>query len=190
MKKLCVTACAAIAAASSAFAEETTLWKSLQANCGKAFEGKVVEDTEPNDTWGKAALVMHIRECSADQVKVPLHLNEDRSRVWIVTKLPGGGMRLKHDHRHADGKPDAVTMYGGETATATGDWITFPVDAESIATFKATGLDASVTNSWHLGATDTSFHYKLTRPSGRAFEIEFDLTKPVETPPPAWDQVE
>ena len=73
-----------------------------------------------------------------------------------------GGLRLKHDHRHADGKPDAVTMYGGD-ATDPGSPTrqAFPVDAESIAMFRREGLEidilavegsVSVGKSVHRGA--------------------------------------
>jgi hypothetical protein len=33
-------------------------------------------------------------------------------RTWIFTR-PVAGLALRHDHRHADGTPDRVTMYGG-----------------------------------------------------------------------------
>jgi len=178
---------AAITAAASA--NENNVWDVLSANCGKAFAGKIIKDTDPSDTWTNARIVMHIRDCSENKIKVPLHVSENRSRIWIITKMPAGKMRLKHDHRHSDGTSDDVTMYGGTSAggvdgSAT---ITFPVDAESIASFKKNGLDASVSNSWHLSVGAHVFHYKLTRPSGREFEVAFDLGKPVELPPKAWD---
>lgn len=168
-------------------AGDTALWDTLTANCGKAFEGKVTKDTENSGTWGSARLVMHVRDCSDSQVKVPLHMDDNRSRVWIISKLDGGKMRLKHDHWHAAGVPDAVTMYGGTSTTPSINWIEFPVDAESITMFKKEGLEASVSNSWHLGVKGSNFYYRLTRPSGREFEIEFDLSKSVDVPPMAWD---
>lgn len=190
-----IAAAFTLAWAAVATASENSVWNVLSANCGKAFVGKIVKDTAPSDTWTNARIVMHVRDCSENEIKVPLHVDENRSRIWIITKLPTGKMRLKHDHRHEDGSSDDVTMYGGTSAsisvggidaddTAT---VTFPVDAESIASFKKNGLDASVTNSWHLSVGETTFHYKLTRPSGREFDVAFDLKKPVELPPKAWD---
>ncbi len=43
---------------------------------------------------------------------MPVKVGEDRSRTWIFTR-PAAGLELRHDHRHADGTPDRVTMYGG-----------------------------------------------------------------------------
>lgn len=60
------------------------------------------------------------------------------------------------------------------------------MDAESRALFQREGLTASVGNTWAIeidpGAT---FVYELARP-GRLFRVEFDLTRPVPTPPAAW----
>src|SRR3546814_10383398 len=83
------------------------------------------------------AMVMHIRHCTNDRIEIPFHIDGlgpnggwDRSRTWIVSRT-GAGLRLKHDHRHADGTPHAVTLYGGDTADAgTAARQTFPVDAE------------------------------------------------------------
>ena len=70
----------------------------------------------------------------------------------------------------------------------------FPVDAESIASFRANGLDQSVTNIWAVeitppGQSGAQFAYELRRPEsadGRYFRVEFDLSKPVVPPPPPW----
>jgi len=189
LRNICfMVACTLIGAATAA-ASENNVWDVLSANCGKAFVGKIVKDTEPSDTWSNARIVMHVRDCSESEIKVPLHVDDNRSRIWIVSKLPEGKMRLKHDHRHKGGSSDDVTMYGGTSAAGVDGaaTITFPVDAESIASFKKNGLEASVSNSWHLSVGDATFHYKLTRPSGREFEVAFDLRKPVALPPKAWD---
>src|SRR5690606_21909831 len=50
--------------------------------------------------------------CTADAVRMPVQVGEDRSRTWIFTR-PAAGLELRHDHRHPDGTPDRVTMYGG-----------------------------------------------------------------------------
>jgi len=192
LRNICFTAAFTIAATAAASASENTVWDVLSANCGKAFVGTIVKDTDPSDTWTNARIVMHIRDCSENQIKVPLHVDANSSRIWIITKLPAGKMRLKHDHRHEDGSSDDVTMYGGTSGGGVSGAaaVTFPVDAESIASFKKNGLDASVSNSWHLSVGDATFHYKLTRPSGRTFDVAFDLSKPTALPPKAWDMVD
>src|SRR5690606_28728519 len=135
--------------------------------------------------FADATIVMHVRECDVDTLRISLHVGEDRSRTWVITRS-GDGLRLKHDHRHADGSPDAVTMYGGDTVdggTATRQ--EFPVDAESVATFEREGLAASVTNTWAMELEpDAVFRYELSRPGGRLFRLEFDLEEP-QAPPPA-----
>lgn len=162
----------------------------LKSLCGKAFAG-MVEVDEPaapgNDAFAGKPLVMHVRECDADTVRIPFHVGDDRSRTWVVTRTTTG-LRLKHDHRHADGASDAVTMYGGDTtASGTSTRQEFPVDAESVAMFEREGLAASVTNTWAVELQPgTRFTYELARPGGRLFRVRFDLSAPIAPPPPPW----
>ncbi|WP_286828621.1 MULTISPECIES: hypothetical protein [Kordiimonas] len=189
MRFITIIALTITAVSSAAFGCANFLFSDLKDQCGKAFEGRVVEDSTNDPRWGNARLVMHIRDCSDTQLKIPLHMDDDRSRVWVITKLPDGHMQLKHDHRHADGSEDKVTQYGGRTRTiASASSFDFPVDDASIENFMENGLEASVTNVWQLRVeqAQNTFHYRLERP-GRSFEIVFDLTKPVPVPPPAWD---
>ncbi len=161
----------------------------------------VTADAADADLAG-SAMVMAVRDCSATRIAVPFHVQTadgswDRSRTWLFTRTPQG-LRLKHDHRHADGSADAVTFYGGDTASpGTARSQSFPVDAESIAMFKAEGLGASVTNVWSVevdpaGTPGGRYVYELRRtvaggaPAERHFRVEFDLTKPEPLPPPAW----
>lgn len=158
-------------------------------HCGQAFAGRVVANEPPpaNDGFAGRALIMHVRECDARELKVPFHVGDDRSRTWVITRT-ATGVRLKHDHRHEDGTSDAVTMYGGET-TAPGTEIRqeFPVDAESIALFASRNNAGSQTNTWAMEIEPgRRFLYELRRPSGRVFQVEFDLTTPVEAPPAPW----
>lgn len=161
----------------------------LARHCGQAFEGRVVVDepAAPDNAFAGRRLVMHVRQCSPLELRVPFHVGEDRSRTWVLTRTPAG-LRLKHDHRHQDGTPDATTMYGGDTATpGTVSRQEFPVDAESIATFEREGLKASVTNVWAMEVEPgRRFLYELSRPGGRLFRVEFDLSRPVAPPPPPW----
>lgn len=157
--------------------------------CGQAFAGRIVanEPAQPDDPFAGQALVMHVRECADKELKIPFHVGEDRSRTWVLTRT-ADGLRLKHDHRHADGREDAVTQYGGDTANPGMPWRqAFPVDAYSVQMFEREGLAASVQNTWALEVTpDARFVYELSRPSGRLFRVEFDLSEPVPAPPPPW----
>ncbi|MEL1265991.1 hypothetical protein [Pseudoxanthomonas putridarboris] len=164
----------------------------LANHCGQAFAGRITANqpapTAPDPFEGKT-LVMHVRGCDdpGREIRVPFHVGDDRSRTWVLTRTVDG-LRLKHDHRHEDGRPDAVTMYGGDTAEpGTAQRQAFPVDAESVALFQREGLNASLNNTWAMELVPArTFVYELSRPGGRLFRVEFDLTAPVALPPAPW----
>lgn len=161
----------------------------VSALCGQAFEGRVVADTPAptgDDPFAAGPLLMHVRECSEREIRIPFHVGADRSRTWVITRT-GAGLRLKHDHRHADGSEDALTQYGGDTATAgTAARQEFPVDTESQALFTREGRTVSNTNVWAMEiGPGRTFVYELARPQ-RLFRVEFDLTRPVAPPPAPW----
>lgn len=168
---------------------QTAFFQRLKSLCGLAFEGKVAVDTpaEPNNPFAGKTLLMHVRECTDDGLRIPFHVGDDRSRTWVLTRT-ASGLRLKHDHRHADGTPDAATLYGGDTTDAgSAQSQQFPVDAESIALFRTEGREASTRNTWALELQPgEQFVYELSRPGGRLFRVVFDLRQPVETPPSPW----
>lgn len=162
----------------------------LASHCGKAYAGRMTSTDATDADMANAAMVIHFRECSQTRMAIPFHVQAadgtwDRSRTWLITRTDAG-LRLKHDHRHEDGSADAVTMYGGDTATdGSAGTQDFPVDAESIALFRANGLTASVTNVWQVEVDAATYAYQLSR-EGRLFRVEFDLTKPVAPPPAPW----
>jgi hypothetical protein len=159
----------------------------LSAHCGRAFAGRIVanEPAVADDPFAGKTLVMHVRECTADRLAVPFHVGDDRSRTWVLRRR-AEGLDLEHDHRHADGSPDAVTLYGGNTvAPGTPGRQEFPADVYSRDLFAREGLSASLTNVWALELGPSTFVYELARP-GRLFRVEFDLTAPVPPPPAPW----
>lgn len=164
----------------------------IATHCGQAFEGRIAANqptpSTPEAFEGKT-LLMHVRGCDepARELRIPFHVGDDRSRTWVLTRTQDG-LRLKHDHRHADGSDDAVTMYGGDTSdVGTPQRQSFPVDAESRAMFRKEGLDASLNNVWAMEIEPAQrFVYELARPGGRLFRVEFDLTRPVAIPPAPW----
>jgi hypothetical protein len=175
---LTVSAVAAESPAQAAF------WKTLQALCGQAFEGRVVEGTAPSDAAFKdQRLVMHVRACGENEIRIPFHVGANRSRTWVITRT-ADGLRLKHDHRHEDGSEDKVTQYGGDTiAPGSAERQDFPADA-----FTAQLIPAAATNIWTMAfGPGKIFTYGLRREAeGRRFRVEFDLTKPVEAPAAPW----
>lgn len=161
------------------------MFAALRTLCGQAYAGRVVStDAADADMRGKL-LVMHVRDCAADTIRIPFHVGDDRSRTWVIS-WTRDGLRLKHDHRHADGTEDVLTQYGGDSAERTPQRVTFPADAFSRTLFAAKGNPASATNVWAVEVQPGStFAYELRR-AGRFFRVEFDLGRPVTPPPPPW----
>ena len=166
---------------------QDAFFAALRPLCGRAFEGRVTSaPVEADRAFAASRLVMHVASCTADEVRIPFHVGEDRSRTWVVTRT-APGLRLKHVHRHEDGSEDELSNYGGDTADeGTAERQQFPADAFSRALFRRTGREASVANVWVLEIQPgRTFAYELTRP-GRHFRVEFELARPVAPPPPPW----
>lgn len=166
-----------------ASAEQAGFWDALQSICGQAFMGTLTENDPPSPDFDGKELIMHVRECSDEEIRVPFFVGDDRSRTWVFTPTVSG-LRLKHDHRHADGSEDDVTQYGGDTAevgSATSQ--AFPADA-----FTAELVPAAANNTWTVELIPGQlFAYQLRREgTERRFRVEFDLSRPVDAPPPPW----
>ena len=160
-----------------------TFWKELEKLCGKAFAGTVIAAPADDTTFKDKTLVMHVRACEKDRIRIPFMVGENRSRTWVLTRKEDRLM-LRHDHRHEDGKPDTVTMYGGST-TSVGMPARqmFPADQETVNT-----LPAAATNVWWIDLVPGEhFSYNLRRMgSERYFSIKFDLKNPITAPPAPW----
>ena len=155
--------------------------------CGQAFEGRITSPPVDADAaFAGKRLVMHVRECSTDTIRIPFHVGEDRSRTWVITRT-GSGLRLKHDHRHEDGSVDRVTQYGGDTVSPGNTTRQeFPADAFTKELLVREGNTAGVDNIWAVEVQpEDIFAYELRRPN-RFFRAEFDLTRPVAPPPSPW----
>lgn len=159
----------------------------LSSLCGRAFAGRIASPAVAADrAFAGKRLVMHVRDCSADTIRIPFHVGEDRSRTWVVSRT-ATGLRLKHDHRHRDGSEDRLTQYGGDTvAPGTAARQEFPLDAATRDLFVREALPQSLTNVWAIDvAPGRTFGYELRRPN-RFFRVDFDLTRPVAPPPAPW----
>lgn len=158
-------------------------WDALQSLCGQAFGGRLTEGGPADSTFRNSELRMHVRRCTSDEMRIPFHVGNDRSRTWVVTRT-AAGLRLKHDHRHEDGSEDQITQYGGDTrdpGTATRQ--EFPADVQT-----ATLIPAARTNVWTIEVVPGKyFAYALRREgTDRRVRVEFDLTQPITPPPPPW----
>jgi hypothetical protein len=159
----------------------------LRPLCGRAYDGRVTSaPVEADREMAASRLTIHVASCTDDEVRIPFHTGENRSRTWVISRTPAG-LRLKHVHRHEDGSEDELSNYGGDSvAPGTGRRQEFPADAFSRALFVRTGRDVSVPNVWAVEIDPgRMLAYELRRP-GRHFRVEFDLSRPVPPPPPAW----
>lgn len=183
MRLLLALILALCAAPLAAQAQADAFFTSLTRLCGQTFAGTVVEgDPVADAAMRQARLTMTVSACTADEIRIPFRVGADASRTWVVTRLPGDRLRLKHDHRHPDGVEDEVSQYGGDTTgPGDADLQRFPADAYSIAMFTRTGRAVSNTNVWSLGLTPEVFTYELARP-GRLFRVAFDLKAPAPAP--------
>jgi len=184
-------------------ASQQAFWDALESHCGNAYTGALTSEDARDAGFRDKRMLAHWAECTPSRIAIAFHIEDadqadgwDRSRTWLVTRTADGdrgGLRLKHDHRHADGSFDPVTQYGGDTsAPGTPDAQDFPVDPYSIALFEREGLDLSLTNVWRIevdpaSEPDARFVYQLTRRNDptRLFRVAFDASRPVPAPPPA-----
>lgn len=184
MKQIAALAAAAVALSACASAPQhvspqDAFFANLKALCGQRFEGRVVTTDAADADFARSRLLMHVRDCSADEVRIPFWVGENRSRTWVVTRTPSG-LRLKHDHRHEDGTEDELSQYGGDTVNAgTATRQEFPVDQFSKDLFTRRNATVSNTNVWAVEVRpEQIFAYELRRPN-RHLRVEFDLTRPV-----------
>lgn len=179
----CFIACSAVTVNAQAEPANVVFWNELQKLCGKAFVGTVVAAPADDTTFKDKTLVMHVRSCEKDRIRIPFVVGADRSRTWILTQRENR-ILLKHDHRHEDGTPDKVTMYGGLTTNvgmATRQM--FPADQETVDV-----IPAAATNVWWIDLVPGEhFTYSLRRlGSERYFSIKFDLKTPAKAPEAPW----
>jgi hypothetical protein len=185
---IALAGCATILPAPPAPSPQQLFFERLAALCGSAFEGRVTSADSADAAMAASRLVIEIRECSDREIRIPFHVGGDRSRVWIVSRT-AAGLRLKHVHRHQDGREDARSRYGGDAAGPGGAGRQdFPADAFSRDLFVREDIAESITNVWALEVEPgRMLAYSLRRPN-RNFRVEFDLRRPIANPPPPWGE--
>lgn len=158
-------------------------WNNLKSHCGRAYEGEIIAGAIPGDDFSGKKLVMHVRTCEGNTIRIPFFVGDDRSRTWVLTLDKDNLILLKHDHRLEDGSEDQITQYGGHTTnTGLTDIQFFPADQET-----ADLISYASNNIWWITVDEKSFTYNLRRiGSDRLFSVKFDLTKEVEIPPAPW----
>lgn len=173
MKTIALQICLVLLATLGVHAQELTLFDTLSGLDGNSYKGHMTFPDDPTHSMNKPMLIS-IRKVSENQLRIPLHVGEDKSRIWILTRT-SEGILLKHDHRHKDGTPDDLTNYGGlDTSPGLGNQLTFPADAETAAI-----LPAASTNVWSLRLSPDGkiLTYYLERGRMPRFEAQFDLSE-------------
>jgi hypothetical protein len=131
--------------AASAGDARAAFFANLGKLCGAVYEGASVAPDDGGAAFAGKRLSATVEACDASEIRIPFAVGEDRSRTWIVTRS-AAGLVLRHDHRHADGAPDAQTMYGGG-AGSDGSAIAQHFRADD---YTATLIPAAATNVWTL----------------------------------------
>lgn len=163
-------------------------WERLQALCGRAYAGRVVS-TDPGDRELAASrLVIYPHACTPASVRIAFHAGANASRTWLVTRT-ATGLSLTHIHRTREGVEEVRSRYGGATVLpGTTRRQDFPADARTRALFQREDIAAAASNVWSLEIVpDRMLGYAVDRPD-RHLRIEFDLTRPVASPGPAWGE--
>jgi hypothetical protein len=124
---------------------QTSFFQNIKKLCGQKFEGATQFPQNTDHPLVGKKLLITIESCSDKEIRIPFQVGEDKSRTWIL-RLDENGLLFKHDHRHPDGTPDEVTMYGGWAAVEGKAYRQrFPADAETRKL-----IPEAATNVWTL----------------------------------------
>lgn len=150
-------------------------FENMKTLCGKSFSGKQVYMKEGRESWEDKTMVMHVTVCDDDQIQIPFHMDQDQSRTWMFINEEGQ-LRFRHDHRHEDGTPEDLTLYGGyaDTERGTAFMQVFPADEYTLEIHPR-----SENSEWVVALKDDMgiFSYSLYSQGELLFEAHFDLTQ-------------
>jgi hypothetical protein len=164
------------AQAAATASSQDAFWENLSQHCGNAYEGVLLQAPE-GDTQvdPEARLVVHFRECGDEIIRAPFHIDENRSRTWVFFRHDGA-LELRHDHRHEDGTEEDNTWYGAVTR-----------DAGTPARQEFVSERNGVVFGWRVEIVPGErYTYGTIRNGQWRHHLEFDLTRPVDAPPPPW----
>lgn len=169
-----LTLAATAAARSPAASPQDEFWTSLQALCESAARGKLLQS--PDDQIDpNAELIVHFRECGDEELRFPLHVDDNRSRTWIFIRH-ADHLELRHDHRNSDGTEESNTWYGAIT-----------LDAGTPGRQEFVNERNNVRFGWAVEIVPgVSYTYGTIRGGEWRHHLEFDLANPVDSPPPPW----
>ena len=74
-------------------------WTQLEAHCGKAYAGQIVSGAVEGDGFTGKKLVMHVRACETNDIRIPFFVGDDKSRTWVLHMNSDNIISLKHEDR-------------------------------------------------------------------------------------------
>ena len=155
---------------------EAGFMENLASLCGKSFRGQETYMAPGRESWAEKDFVMHVVLCEDDRIHIPFHLDDDTSRTWMFL-VENGRLRFRHDHRHPDGTPEDLTLYGGYSdGTGTAFVQHFPADQYTVDL-----LTDTLSRQWDVVLDEnlTSFSYQLQYMGDIIFRADFDLSNPI-----------
>jgi hypothetical protein len=161
-------------------------WSNLQQHCGRAFPGGLgVEPPGDDMLQGDELLIAHFRDCGEREMRIAFHIepggdrSADRSRTWVLRRIEDR-IELRHDHRKQDGTADESTWYG---AFSSGVAAPHRMEFEYLDGTPMPG----VWRGWRLEIEpNRRYSYGTVRNGEWSWRVDFDLSRSVELPPPAW----
>jgi hypothetical protein len=156
----------------------------LAHHCGDAFPGRLALEPPGDDMLtGTERLLVHFRDCSPDEARIPFHVEIegedrwDRSRTWYVIRHEDR-LELRHDHRRPDGSESTRTWYGGYTM---GEGTGRRQDFLSPERTEAAGVPVG----WRIEIEPgRRYAYGTTYDGEYDWRVEFDLSRAVDAPVP------
>ncbi len=144
---------------------------------GKKFAGKETFIAENVDSWADLELEMYVREYNDTIIYIPFRVGDNTSRTWMMILEENNRLRFRHDHRHEDGTPEDLNLYGGyATDNGTSYKQVFPADE-----FTCQMLERICDNEWTAEFSEdlSKFYYSLRKKGELIITVEFDLTNPI-----------
>lgn len=173
-------------AAGEAPSPREAFWQNLRQHCGNAYPGSLTLEPPGDDMLtGTEELIVHFRECGADTLRLPFHIEVeatgswDRSRTWMFMRT-ADALELRHDHRHEDGSPDDQTMYGAFTRDEG------TANRQEFILTERTAQDGSPLG-WRVEIEPHQrYTYGTIRGGDWTWRVDFDLTRSAAAPPAPW----
>jgi hypothetical protein len=167
--------------------EDKRAWlANLREPCGQAFPGQLERAPETSTMLeGEELLVVYFDVCEEDEVRLPFHIEQmdgewDRSRTWIFRPHDDGTIELRHDHRLPDGSEDEGSTWYGAFTMAEGTANQQEFIREELRDGVATGWRVII-------EPGVRYVYGTIRDGEWNWRVDFDLSEPMDSPPPpAW----